>query len=323
MLLPFLLLLAGLIILVVGAELLVRGASGIARGFGLSPLVIGLTVVAFGTSSPELAVSLGAALRGSGDLAIGNIAGSNLFNIAVILGLSALFCPLVVHRQVIRIDMPIMLLATAVFTFFCYTASGVSRWEGAVLFVGVIAYTSFLIIKSRKEAQAVPEAFESPEILMVPASPPPNPAVGIALVVAGLGGLMGGAHLLVQNAVLIASHFGVPEAVIGLTIVAAGTSLPELATSIVAAVKKEPDVAVGNIVGSNIFNILCIAGATGLVKPIQLSQIEVLDFGAMILLSVLLLPLMKTGFRISRWEGAVLLAFYAVYLFLRWPRLEL
>lgn len=306
----------GMAILVVGAEALVRGASGIARAAGLSSLVIGLTVVAFGTSAPELAVSVRSTLSGAGDLAIGNIAGSNLFNVAVILGLSALVFPLVVNLQVIRHDMPVMLVASAVFVGFYLSGGGLARWEAGLLFAGAIAYTAILVRNGRKEAPQVAD----PEILAVPSDPPKRLWTQALLVAAGLGGLVLGAQLFVDNAVAIARQLEVSEAIIGLTIVAAGTSLPELATSVVAALRKETDVAVGNIVGSNLFNVLAIGGAAGLVRPIAVGQINWLDFGFMLGCSVILLPLMRTGFRLSRWEGAVLLACYAVYLFLRWPR---
>ncbi len=320
MLLSFLLLTVGLAVLVAGAESLVRGASGIARAAGLSPLVIGLTVVAFGTSAPELAVSIRSTLAGSGDLAIGNIAGSNLFNVAVILGLSALVCPLVVNLQVIRLDMPVMLAASAVFVGFYLSGGELARWEAGLLFAGAIFYTVLLVRMSRREVANSKEPSGEVQILAVPAEPPKRLWTQGLLVAAGLAGLVLGAHLFVENAVGIARTLEVSEAIIGLTIVAAGTSLPELATSVVAALRKETDVAVGNIVGSNLFNVLCIAGAAGLVRPIGTGQISWLDFGFMLGTSALLLPLMRTGFRLVRWEGAVLLASYAVYLFLRWPR---
>ncbi len=314
-----LLMILGLAVLVAGAEALVRGASGIARAAGMSPLVIGLTVVAFGTSSPELAVSIQSALAGAGDLAIGNIAGSNLFNVAVILGISALICPLAVHFQVIRLDMPVMLAASAIFVGFCVTGGGLARWEAALLFGGVVIYMIVLVRLSRAEAAKAGAAAEV-DILAVPDEPPRRVWTQVLLALGGLAGLIFGADLFVKNAVSIARTLEVSEAIIGLTIVAAGTSLPELATSLVAALRRETDVAVGNIVGSNLFNVLCIGGAAGLVRPIGAGGINWIDFGFMLGTSALLLPLMRTGFRLVRWEGAVLLAGYAAYLFLRWPR---
>ena len=310
---------AGLGVIVAGAHFLVRGASGIALHFGLSRLVVGLTVVAFGTSSPELAVSLKAALGGNGGIAIGNIVGSNIFNIAVVLGLSALIVPLVVHLQIIRWDVPIMLAVTALFVFFAIGDGVVRRWEGAVLFAGIIAYTVTAVRMARREVKAAVEYVPATTVETV-AEDPAKLLRCAGLTALGLALLTGGSELLVRNAVALAEAWGVGPAVIGLTIVAAGTSLPELATSIVAAFRRETDLAVGNIVGSNIFNLLCIGGAAGLASPIAAGGIGWLDLGAMALTSLLLLPLMRTGFRIVRWEGALLLAIYAGYLFLRWPR---
>lgn len=320
MLVPFLLIALGLAILVAGAESLIRGAAGLARAAGLSPLVIGLTVVAFGTSSPELAVSVKAAFGGAGDLSIGNIAGSNIFNVAVILGLSALVCPLSVHLQVIRLDMPVMLAASALFIVFCLTGMTLAVWEGAILFALVLAYTGFLIRMSRKESAAVAAAGEAEESMLgVPKEKPKHIWTQILLFVVGLGGLVYGSGLLVDNAVAVARILGWSEALIGLTIVAAGTSLPELAASVVAAVKKETDMAVGNIVGSNTFNVLSIGGTAGLLGPVSMGGIEKGDFAAMFAISLLLLPLMRMGFRVQRWEGLLLLACFGVYLAMRWP----
>lgn len=316
MLIPFLLIFVGLVILVAGAESLVRGASGLARLAGLSTLVIGLTVVAFGTSSPELAVSIQAALSGSADLAIGNIAGSNIVNVAVILGLSAVICPLVVHLQVVRLDMPVMLAGSILFVAFCLTGGALVPWEGAILFSLVVAYTVFLVRMSRRESAA--DRAEAKE-LGVPSEKPKQVWTQILLAVAGLIGLTYGAKLLVDNAVIVARMLNWSEALIGLTIIAIGTSLPELATSVVAAVKKDTDMAVGNIVGSNVFNVLCIGGAAGLMGPVKLVGIDWVDFAVMLGVSVLLLPLMWAGFRINRWEGLLLFGCYAGYMVYRWP----
>lgn len=318
MLVAILLMLLGLLILVAGAEFLVRGASGIALAAGLSPLVVGLTVVAFGTSSPELAVSVKACLEGAGTLSIGNIAGSNIFNVAVILGISALVCPLAVHFQVIRLDMPVMLAASALFVTFCLTGGALVPWEGAILLACVIGYTVFLIRMSRKETAAA--AAEATEFMEHEGPIKPRPLWFLIMIASlGLGGLVYGAQLFVTHAVEIARMLKWSEALIGLTIVAAGTSLPELATSLVAALKKETDMAVGNIVGSNIFNVLCIAGAAGLLGPISMEGIDILDFAVMFGLSLLLLPLMWTRSCVVRWEGALLLAVFGAYLAMRWP----
>ncbi len=318
MLATLLLMLLGLLILVAGAEFLVRGASGIALAAGLSPLVVGLTVVAFGTSSPELAVSVKACLEGAGALSIGNIAGSNIFNVAVILGLSAMVCPLAVHFQLIRLDMPVMLGASALFIGFCLSGGALVPWEGAVLLVGVISYTVFLIRMSRRETAAA--AAEATEFMEHEGPLKPRPLwFLIVLTLLGLGGLVYGARLFVESAVEVARHLGWSEALIGLTIVAAGTSLPELATSIVAAVKKETDMAVGNIVGSNVFNVLCIGGAAGLLGPIRMEGIDLPDFAVMFGVSLLLLPLMWTRACVVRSEGALLVVVFVAYLAMRWP----
>lgn len=309
MITSILLLVTGLIILTLGAEFLVRGASGLALRCGLSPLVVGLTVVAFGTSAPELAVSVKAALSGSGDLAIGNIVGSNCFNVAVILGLAAIVCPLSVHLQILRREMPIMLAVSAAFPWLVMH-HGLSRVEAAVLFAGIILYVGFSVWQSKREPEAA-----------VPA-PPHTSRLGAALglVIAGLLMLVGGARLMVDHAVIIASMLGISQAVIALTIVAAGTSMPELATSVVAALRKQTDIAVGNIVGSNIFNVLAIGGAAGLIAPpLSSADIGWVDYGFMLGLSFLLMPLMWTGFTLKRWEGALLLAVYVTYLYLLWP----
>ncbi len=310
----------GLAVLVAGAESLIRGASGLARAAGLSPLVIGLTVVAFGTSSPELAVAVKAAFGGAGDLAIGNIAGSNLFNTAVILGLSAMVCPLTVHLQVIKLDLPVMLVASALFILFCLTGGTLEIWEGAVLFAAVIAYTVFLIHMSRKESAALARAgMAEVPMLGVPQEKPRRLWTQILLVLVGLAGLTYGSKLLVEHAVAVARMLQWSEALIGLTIVAAGTSLPELAASVVAAVKRETDMAVGNIIGSNTFNVLSIGGVAGLLGPIRMQGIDRIDFATMFGISALLLPMMWTGSRVNRWEGLALMASFGAYLAYRWP----
>jgi len=322
MLVSFSLLVVGVAILVAGAEALVRGAAGLAKLAGLSPLVIGLTVVAFGTSSPELAVTIKSSLSGSGDLAIGNIAGSNIFNIAVILGISAMLCPLSVHLQVIRLDMPVMLVSSVFFSIFCLTGRSLDRWEGALLFTAVVAYTVFLVRMSRRESAVLKSSVTDLKSSVTDESTIPTTGEGgsqrvwsqIVFILAGFVALVYGAKLLVENATTIARAFGWSEALIGLTIVAAGTSLPELATSVVAACRKETDMAIGNIVGSNIFNVLCIGGVAGILKPVSVVGIGRFDFLVMIGISALLLPLMWTGFKVARWEGFVLLVCYAGYI---------
>lgn len=318
MLTSILLVILSFAILTVGAEILVRGASSVGLRFGLSPLVVGLTIVAFGTSAPELAVSTKAALAGSGDIAMGNVIGSNLFNIAIILGLAALVRPLTVRLQVIRFDMPLMLAVTLVFSVMLSIGGGLARWEAGILFAGIIAYTVHSIRASRRET-LTPEIKDAALDTLAVARKPLAIWLSLLMVASGLGLLVWGAQLLVDNAVFIARAMEVSEAIIGLTIVAAGTSLPELATSVVASIKRETDIAVGNIVGSNLFNILCIAGAAGLISPISVEGVRTADLLWMLAISIVLLPLMRTGFKIARWEGAALLAAYVVFLFFRWP----
>ncbi len=307
---------AGLVALVVGADLLVRGASRLALSFGISPLVVGLTIVAFGTSAPEMAVSVNAALDGKGDLAIGNVVGSNIFNVLFILGVSALITPLVVHMQLIRQEVPIMLGASLLLLVLSLDGN-LSVADGVLLFALLLAYTVFLIVQSRREsasdrAEAWPEG-EAP----APGGWDSKLPVQIALIVAGLTGLVLGSEWLVSAAVAFAKAWGVSDLVIGLTIVAAGTSLPEVATSITAAIKGERDIAVGNVVGSNTFNILgclglsaLVSGSTGLaVAP----TVMAFDIWVMLAVALACLPVFTTGREIARWEGAVFLLYYAAY----------
>jgi cation:H+ antiporter len=310
MLMIILALVLGLVLLYFGAEWLVGGSSAVAIRFGMSPLIIGLTLVAFGTSAPELVVSVQATLTGHGDIAVGNVVGSNIFNIAVILGISALIFPMSVHRDLIRRDMPVMLLAALVAILFLLDGH-LDRWEGGVLFAGIVAYVVLSIRAARR--QPPPE-----EELTVPAVSGGLPKA-CALVVFGLGILVLGSYALTWGAVRLAIRFGVSEAVIGLTIVACGTSLPELATSVVAAFRKQADIAIGNIVGSNIFNVFAILGIATLIRPIEGPDVQASDLWTMGGFSLLLLPLMWTGFRISRVEGALFLALYVGYLYLLWP----
>ena len=261
-LVPGLLLIAGIGVLVGGAELLVRGASGLGRHFGISPLVIGLTVVAFGTSAPEIAVSLRAIFGARPDLAIGNAIGSNIFNVLLILGLSALVRPLVVEQRLVRIDVPIMLVTSA--ALWPLLVDGrLGRTDGLLLFTGFIAYTALAVRVSRRESRSVRAEYDS----AFQNRPPRSLAQPVVLVATGLAGAVLGARWLVQSSVVLATAWGVSELIIGLTIVAAGTSLPELATSLVAALRGQRYIAVGNVVGSNIFNALAILGIAGLVAP--------------------------------------------------------
>ena len=307
-------LLAGLLLLVAGAEVLVRGAAKLAAQFGIPPLIIGLTVVAFGTSAPETAVSVQAAVNGSGDIAIGNVIGSNIANVLLILGVTALVAPLLVSRQLIRLDVPIM-IGASLLTYALALDGSLSRLDGALLFAGIIAYTSFLIIDSRKSKPVVNDEFSAeyaPE-----ASPKPYASLlNLALIVAGLVLLVSGSHFLVQGAVSLARALGLSELVIGLTVIAIGTSLPELATSLMAALKGERDIAVGNIVGSNIFNLLCVLGLAALVAPNNIAVAAnalSFDFQVMIAVAIACLPIFFNGYAINRWEGGVFVAYYALY----------
>ncbi|MDF1740922.1 MAG: calcium/sodium antiporter [Verrucomicrobiales bacterium] len=306
-----LILIVGLVVLTLGAEFLVRGASSIAARLGLSPLVIGLTVVAFGTSAPELAVSLKAALAGQGGIALGNIVGSNIFNVAAILGIAAMICPLAVHLDVIRRDMPIMLGASGLFVTFLLTGQRLERWEGMVLFLLIIVYVIRSVRVAGKE--------KNPEALVEFEQPKSSITLSIVLTLAGFAMLVFGARIFVDSAVSIARSLGWSEAVIGLTIVAAGTSMPELATSVVASLRRQTDIAIGNVVGSNIFNLLCIGGAAGALSPINSGALGWVDLGAMLLTSVILLPLMRSGFRLNRIEGGLLFGMFLLYLWLVWP----
>ncbi len=306
-----LLIAAGLVALVAGAELLVRGASRIAARLGISSLVIGLTVVALGTSSPELAVSLIAALRGDGSIAVGNVVGSNIANILFILGISALIVPLAVARQILRRDLPIMLGVSLLLGLIAIDGR-ITAWEGVLLLAGITSYTAFAVRLARRERASNRSATNS--------SAPPARSHGLAvnalLVAAGLAILVLGSRWLVQGAVTLARELGVSELVIGLTIVAIGTSLPEVATSILAAIRGERDIAVGNVVGSNIFNILAVLGAAGLAAPGGLSVPAAAiraDIPFMIVVAAICIPIFITGRKISRAEGALLLLAYAGY----------
>ncbi len=308
-----LLFIAGLAALIAGAELLVRGASKLALSLGISPLVVGLTIVAFGTSSPEMAVSAGAALDGRTDIAIGNVVGSNIFNVLFILGISALIVPLVVHAQIIRQEVPIMIGASLLLLVFALDRT-LGRFDALFLLALLAAYTVFLIVQSRRETQATRDEYAAEN----------RPATGwdrhwgvqLLLVVAGLVLLVLGSGWLVDAATSFARALGVSDLVIGLTIVAAGTSMPEVAASVMAAAKGERDIAVGNVVGSNTFNLLGCLGLAGVLAPDGLPvAASVLNFDLWVMLAVALacLPVFMTGREIARWEGGVFVAYYAAY----------
>jgi cation:H+ antiporter len=303
----------GLAALVAGAECLVRGASRLALSFGISPLVVGLTVVAFGTSAPELAVSVQSARAGQVDIAVGNVVGSNVFNVLFILGLAAVIAPLVVNAQLIRQEVPLMIGASVL--LLVLAADGrIGFGDGALLFSLLLAYTAFLVVQSRRANRETREEFAAE--MPPPAGWDRHWAVQALLVVAGLALLVAGSRWLVGAAITFAQVLGVSEAVIGLTIVAAGTSLPEVATSIMATIRGERDIAVGNVVGSNTFNILGVLGASSLVAPQPLAVAPAIlgfDVPVMIAVAVATLPVFLTGRRIDRWEGIVFLGYYAAY----------
>jgi len=306
--------LCGLVLLVAGAEALVRGGSSIGLRFGLTPLFVGLTIVACGTSAPELVVSISAAIQGKGDISIANVVGSNIFNIAVILGITALLMPIRIQLPVIKIDIPVM-ITVSILGIICIAIGPLTALHGSLLVTLLFAYIGFTYYMAKREQQ------KSEETKLADIHPRPSRPLLLDLVFIGSGIalMVKGSDLLVESAVRLASLFGVSEAVIGLTLVATGTSLPELATSILAAYRKFPEVAVGNVVGSNIFNILGIMGATSLVTPLSAPGIGPIDLTAMLLTTIVLLPLAWTGKILSRWEGLALLAGYGGYLWWLWP----
>ncbi|HEX4937351.1 MAG TPA: calcium/sodium antiporter [Candidatus Kapabacteria bacterium] len=303
----------GLVLLVLGAEFLVKGASRLAAAAGISPLVIGLTIVAFGTSAPEMAVSVGAAWSGQADLALGNVVGSNIFNVLFILGVSALIVPLVVAQQLVRLDVPIMIVAS-VATLLMGMDGAIGRIDGLILFAGILAYTVFLIRQSKKESAAVKDEYS--QEFGESQGKVGRYALNFVYIAGGLVLLVLGARWLVDSSVAIAQYFGVSELVIGLTIVAAGTSLPEVATSVIASIRGERDIAVGNVVGSNIFNILSVLGLSSVVAPAGIEVAPaalVFDIPVMIGVALACLPIFFTGYIITRWNGALFLFYYVAY----------
>jgi cation:H+ antiporter len=299
------------VLLVAGGELLVRGASRLALAFGISPLVVGLTVVAFGTGSPELAVSVQSAWSGQTDIALGNVVGSNIFNVLLILGASALITPLVVARQLVWQEVPLM-IGASLLLFGLALDGTIGRGEALLLVLLLAGYTVFLIRQSRAAGQAEAAAAADG----AGGGWRNHWLVQAALIGAGLGLLVQGSQWLVDAAITFARHLGVSELVIGLTIVAAGTSMPEVATSIMAALRGERDIAVGNVVGSNIFNILGVLGVSGVVAPAGLgvsSSLLSFDLPVMIAVAVACLPVFFTGHLIARWEGLLFLGYYAAY----------
>jgi cation:H+ antiporter len=307
---------AGLTPLILGADLLVRGASRLALALGISPLVVGLTVVSFGTSAPEVAVSVGAVLEGKTDLALGNAVGSNIFNVLFILGVAAIITPLVVNIQLIRQEVPIMLGASLLLLVLSLDGQ-LTLTDGLILLGLMLAYTVFLVWQSRRQNQSAQDEYAGE---FVPDKPAPwlgRMPVQLLLIAVGLGLLVLGSNWLVEASVVFAKALGVSDLIIGLTIVAAGTSMPEVATSVMAAIKGERDIAVGNVVGSNTFNILGCLGIASLVSGhVGLAvSAAVLNFDLWVMTAVALacLPVFMSGREIARWEGTMFLAYYLAY----------
>jgi cation:H+ antiporter len=309
---------AGLVLLGVGAEMLVRGATRLAASLGIPPLVLGLTVVAIGTSMPELAVGLTAAGQGSGGLAVGNIAGTNVFNILVILGLSALLSPLPMHLRVVRFDLPVMLAASVAMAVLAWDGV-LARADGLMLLAGALAYTAVLFRVAAEESRAVRAQFRE---LYGGDGEHGSAAlrtriVSGALLVAGIGLTLVGADWLVDGAIAVAHEFGIAESVIGLTIVAAGTSAPELATTIAGTLKGDRGVAVGTVIGSSIYNILAILGLTCIGAPRALEverHLLLFDIPLLAGIALLCIPVFVSGRGVSRAEGALFIAIYLGYM---------
>lgn len=307
--------LISLVLMYFGASWLVKGSSALALKAGISPLVTGLTVVAFGTSSPELFVSVNAALAGQGNIAIGNVIGSNMFNICIILGISAIVTPLRIKLQLLKIDIPFLVIITIGFVIL-FADRQISRAEGGILLAGIVFYTLLNIILARRE--------KSKEI-----NDEYNDSVtdgkmkwywSAAMIILGIGVLVAGSELLVKGAVAIARSLGVGETIIGLTIIAAGTSVPELASSIVATLKKEYDIAIGNVIGSNIFNLLGIIGISSIISPLTAISISNIDLYIMLGVTLLLIPFFRTSYTLKRDEGIFMVALYLMYMYYLWPK---
>ena len=310
---PWFLIILGLVLLLVGGDILVRGAVGIARRFKVSPLIIGLTVVSFGTSAPELMVSLQAALNGNPDIAIGNVVGSNIANLALVLGLTVLIFPIALGRNTLRIDWPVMMVSTFLFWYFIYDGS-ISFWDGFVFVSILLLYIVFLFFNASKGKTN--ESIEIESELSESRGWMNSLTVLLSFIAMGCLGLVYGADFLVDGASSIARKFGISDHVIGVTIVAFGTSVPELATSCIAAFKKQTDISVGNLIGSNIFNILAILGITSLVTPINLQDQTVLtrDIFWVLGIAFIIFPLSAFGLRLQRWKGLLLFLAYVIFM---------
>lgn len=312
MLLQLVLFFAGLAGLYFGAEWLVRGASKFARSFNIKPVVIGLTIVAFGTSTPELVTSVIAGIRQLSDIAMGNIIGSNIANIGLILGLSALVRPLSIDMKLLYREMPIVVGISGLLYFMGWDGT-LSRLEGGILLGGILAYTCYVYRVALMEPKAIEQEYLEFEEFLGAARD--GIKKDIFLILIGLGALIGGAHFLVHSAIYIARVVGISELVIGLTVIAVGTSLPELATSMIAAIRKESDISVGNVLGSNIFNILAVLGVASIIQPLQVNAASlVIDMPVMLLFSIFLIPIITWKFVLTRGQGVLLLIGYGLYI---------
>lgn len=310
-LITFAFLAGGLLLLVAGGEAVVRGAASLGMRMGLSALATGLTIVAFGTSAPELVVNLGAAYRGVGDMAVGNVVGSNIANIGLVLGVSAMVMPLTLQVRVIRNDIYFMVAVALLATLFL-AANVMTRWEGLVLVTLLVAYIAWNLRAAGRARETSRASFEA-----AMGSGRHGLLLDLVLVIGGLAALAGGGQLFVNGAVELATALGVSTAVIGLTVVAVGTSLPELATTAIAAYRGHGAMAIGNVVGSNIFNVLSVLGMTALIFPLERGDIGNWDVGMFLVSSLALLRFITTGSRMDRREGAVLFVGYLAYLWLR------
>ncbi|MEH0156896.1 calcium/sodium antiporter [Limibacter armeniacum] len=314
-------LLGGLVTLILGGELLVRGATEIALRMKISPLVVGLTVVAFGTSSPELFISLYSAVSGSPDLAIGNVVGSNICNLGLVLGMTAMIYPIEVHKDSMRIDWPVTMLSSLTLFVFAVLFGGINQFTGLVMVAALIIYLVFILRKANNDKKALLAAEE--EFSLDESDPTSLVAwvKDIAFIAFGIGALSFGSDWFVGGAKEIFINIGVDERVIGIVVLALGTSLPELVTSVMAAIKRNTDLAVGNLLGSNIFNVLSILGFTSMVTNINISQaITFTDMPVMLGITFLVMVLMLKGKLLSRLDGFILLAAYLVYTYTLFPQ---
>lgn len=302
-------LLVSLVILYFGAEWLVSGASSLASRLGVSALIIGLTIVSVGTSAPELVVSAKAALNGQSALSIGNVLGSNIFNLGMILGISAIIYPMAIKRQLLKFDVPVMVLSSVLFLVL-FIDGKISSFEAVIFLLVFAAYMTYLFVTSVKNKTKSSDDENTIKVYK-------HWVIDLLLIALGLVGLIYGSTLLVDNAIIIAQKLGMSEAMIGLTIVAAGTSMPELATSVVAAIKKRSDIAIGNVVGSNIFNILLILGVAGAIYPIETHDINIADSLFVVGFGALLWFFMKIETRVRRWQGVIFLALFGAYFFFK------